>query len=200
VRHHSGWGGDGRLWTARLIAGGFLLVVGACGTVPHSELTSSSPSSDAAASQAPRTTTPPSAQAPSITSAPLGTAACDSPITNNLPVVSPSGDKLPHYGYGTGPVYWTGQEPWFDGPQEAVVLVDPSVHSAVNFTLAGPAGAAAAQFGAPTTIEPSTSSAWAYTEGPFTPSVPGCWTMTATYDSSTVVVRFTVQAGTPLPG
>jgi hypothetical protein len=200
MRHDIGWGGRIRLWTGWIIAAGVVLLTGACGGVPNPGSTSLASPSEAAPSLTPQTTTALETQAPSITAAPEGKAGCDSPITDNLPVVNPPDNKLPHYGYGTGPVYWTGQEPWFDGPQEAIVLVDPSVHVTVHVTLAGPAGAAPAQFGAPNTIEPSTSSAWAYTQGLFTPSVAGCWTMTARFDSSTVVVRFSVQPGMPPPG
>lgn len=105
-----------RSWAEGIIAAGVVLLVGACGAEPNPGSTSSASPSHAPASLAPLATTPSSAQTRSITAAPEGMAGCDSPITDNLPVVNPPDNKLPHYGYGIGPVFWTGQEPWFDGP------------------------------------------------------------------------------------
>jgi hypothetical protein len=133
---------------------------------------------------------------------PVGTGdpSCDSPLTNDLPVVQPVGDKIPTYGLGTGPVYWSGQNVWHTAGELAVVLVDPTVRAPVSVTFAGPNAPASATFGgeAQLTIQP-VRGGWAYASERFIPSVAGCWAMHATFGATRVVVHFTVVNGSPPP-
>ena len=55
---------------------------------------------------------------------------------------NPPGNKLPGYGYGSGPVFLSGQTGWFNNVY-ALILVPPSVDGSVlvrGHQLDGPAG------------------------------------------------------------
>jgi hypothetical protein len=134
-------------------------------------------------------------------------AACDSPRQETLPVVNPQDSggvrtKLPHWGYGTGPVYWSGQDVWHAAGEQAEVLVEPRIAAPVVVTFVGPGGSGDATLGGErtTTIAPSRSAAWAYADALFVASIAGCWTMSASYAGTTVLVHFTVAPGQPPPG
>lgn len=133
-------------------------------------------------------------------------ATCDLPRQDTLAVVNPpdSGGvrtKLPHWGYGAGPVYWSGQDVWHTAGEEGVVLVEPRITVPVVVSFVGPGGSGEATLGGEqtVTIAPTRDTGWAYAEAIFLPSTAGCWTMHAAYASTTVLVHFTVAAGQPLP-
>ena len=126
---------------------------------------------------------------------------CDSPF-NYLSVIQPVGDKIHGDGYGNGPVYWSGQDsPWYTSGEAGVILVDPSVTVPVKVSFVGPGGAGSATFGGAAQVSvPPAPGRWAYASGEFLPSDPGCWTMRATFATTTVQVNFSVVAGQPPPG
>ena len=175
------------------------LLVTACGGPPASS----------AATAAPATAAPLASAAPTDTGCycysgpPLASAdsTCDSP-TQDLTFVNPPGDKLPHTVLGQGPVYWGGQDVWNVAGTEGAVVVDSRVTVPVVVTFEGPTpddtGTLDGQ--AKITIAPRSDGHWAYADGVFEPSSPGCWTMKASYAGTTALARFTVVTGPTEPG
>ena len=162
----------------------------------------------AAASAVAATSAPSPSSAPTYngchcyTGPPLGTpdATCDSP-TQQLTFVNPPDNKLPHTVLGEGPVYWGGQDVWNVAGTEGVVVVDSRVHVPVVVTFEGPATGDTGTLGgqARITVAPRSDGNWAYADGMFMPSAPGCWTMNAVYAGTTVRARFTVVTGPTEP-
>ena len=104
------------------------------------------------------------------------------------------------YGYGSGPVYLTGQLVWYESGDETAIMVDPSVRDPVTVSFTGPTGSSATFEGEQTVTIAPTANGWAFVEGRLMPTAAGCWTMQATYGSSTERVAFTVAPGSPPPG
>ncbi|MBJ7610033.1 MAG: hypothetical protein JF887_11480 [Candidatus Dormibacteraeota bacterium] len=110
-------------------------------------------------------------------------------------------DKIPNYGLGQGPVYWSGQPVWHTAGEVGVVLVDPTVKVPVRVSFAGPGNAGTATFGGQASvIIDRAPGRWAYASQTFVPSVAGCWTLRAVFGATTVLVHFTVVDGPPPPG
>ena len=139
------------------------------------------------------------------TGPPLGTpnAGCDS-ATRQLSFANPPDSpavKLPHTVLGTGPVYWGGQDVWNVAGNQGAVVVNPSVTTAVTVSFRGPAGEVGTLDGnQQIIIGPRTDGFWAYAMGNFVASAPGCWSMTAVFGGTTVLVHFTAVAGPTEPG
>jgi hypothetical protein len=116
-----------------------------------------------------------------------------------LLAIQPVGDKIHGDGYGNGPVYWSGQvSPWYTSGETGVILVNPSVTVPVTVTFIGPGGTGSVTFNGATSVSvPPAPGRWAYASGAFLPSVPGCWTMRATFATTTVLVNFSVVPGQP---
>lgn len=136
---------------------------------------------------------------------------CDSAYQDDLAAVAPSPlpaaeyTQLDHgllfsYGYGSGPVYLTGQLVWYGSGDETAIMVDPSVRDPVTVSFTGPTGSSATFEGEQTVTIAPTANGWAFVEGRLMPTAAGCWTMQATYGSSTERVAFTVAPGSPPPG
>jgi hypothetical protein len=97
-------------------------------------------------------------------------------------------------------VYWSGQVVWYTGGATGVVILDPSISAPVSVTFVGPGGGRATFRGLSRLVVQPTPAQWTFVAGAFVPSVPGCWTMQATFGARMSLVRFSVVPGVARSG
>jgi hypothetical protein len=138
---------------------------------------------------------------------PTAPASCHTTQGVNLSVPRSPEDKLPSYGYGTGPVYLSGQLQWYAGGEEALFLIDSAYTGTVRITghLAGDA-AAVPTFTGPTVSGseldiPADSNPpyWRFWDGQTSFSKPGCYTLNLQSHSVDPITIY-VHPGPPPPG
>jgi hypothetical protein len=161
-------------------------------------------------------TTPPVIDWSTLTSKPLkldslpAGASCPVSSKVDLAVKGQSG-KWPNYGFGDGPAYLSAQFMWYsDGPQAAIILVDPKYKGPVlvrtkrldgpgTLTLSGE-GATALGDGSIGLAQTSSPPYWGTWLGPLTTNVPGCYGIQFDGTSFTSMAVISVKTGPPPPG
>jgi hypothetical protein len=193
-----------------------LMMVSACGaasagTTPPTASASASASVPGPADQAPPAAAcSPGAPVPGCTVVgdPFGVPPTCHATTGVVLDAHSNANKLPSYGYGTGPVYLTGQNSWFAAGQEAEFLIDPTYTGAVHITgQRTEGGATMPLFSGPSSSGPTIDVPagndqpyWRFWDGQMSFTQPGCYTLTLQTASANEAVIIYVHGGTPLPG
>ena len=185
-----------------------------CGAALLPLLAGCAPSLHAAGTGAQAATTTPAPTPPPPTHQFVQPATMDPTCAAAAPVpISPGrppDTKLPDYGFGSGPVYLTGQDiqghaGWYASGQEADFVVDPSYTEGILVSGHQIGGSGTATFDdSSTTIaikQQPKQSYWRYWEGRLSFTTPGCYEIDLKSGSMLhehVVVL--AAAGTPPPG
>jgi hypothetical protein len=117
-------------------------------------------------------------------------------------------DKLPSYGFGSAPVYLSGQNSWYAGGEEADFLIDPTYTGAAHITghLAGSAAIVPIFTGSDVNgagIDIPSGSAqpyWRFWDGQMSFTTPGCYTLSVQDAVANQIVTIYVHPGTAPPG
>lgn len=138
--------------------------------------------------------------------------ACPVSAQVNLGGKVKQGKGVPGYGYGSGPVYLSGQLTWYSGSQGLVVVTDPSYAGPVLIRAKRLDGIGAANIAAVNSPGqsladgaigiPETSSPpyWGVWFGAIAPSAPGCYGIQFDGTSVSDYVVIQVKPGPPPPG
>lgn len=121
-------------------------------------------------------------------------------------------DEIPTYGYGTWPVFLSGQDRWFAG-EAALLLISPEYDGplivrghqldgsggmplqSTSDAHSSPVGALGVEFS-----PPHSATRWREWDGQITPGIaPGCYGLQADGFTFTTLIVFAIQPGPPPP-
>ena len=165
-----------------------------------------------AGAQAASATPAPTAPPPTQQFVQLATMDASCAAATSVPISPgrPPDTKLPTYGFGSGPVYLTGQDMqgragWYASGQEAVFVVDPSYTEGILVSGQQIGGSGTAIFDSSNTTiaikQQPKQSYWRYWEGRLSFTTPGCYEID--FKSGSMLHEHVVvlaAAGTPPPG
>jgi hypothetical protein len=145
-----------------------------------------------------------SAQTSSATAQPLKLpslqpgSAC--PVSAQQDFSNGPGNKLPGYGFGPGPVFFSGQTQWFSGVY-ALILVSPAYSGKVvvrGHQLDGTNGMPfrGQQGDGNITIAPGSPGQWRQSDA-IVSGAPGCYGLQVDGDNFSEIIVFSVTGGTP---
>jgi hypothetical protein len=124
------------------------------------------------------------------------------PISAVQNFAAPPGNKLPGYGYGPGPVFFTGQTEWFSGVY-GLIMVSPAYSGKVlvrGHQLDGTNGMPfrGQEGNGNITIAPGTPGQWRQMDAVVS-GAPGCYGLQVDGDNFSEIIVFSVTGGTPPP-
>jgi len=124
------------------------------------------------------------------------------PVSAQQDFASPPGNKLPGYGFGPGPVFFSGQTEWFSGVY-ALILVSPAYTGRVvvrGHQLDGTNGIPfrGQQGDGNITIAAGSPGQWRHSDAVVS-GAPGCYGLQVDGDGFSEIIVFSVTGGTPPP-